>query len=163
LLLDAAFKDNHVKKVECVLFVRSLTTWRFIASDEHLSHLLVKAITNGQTEIVRLLLEHGANPNGTPENPSPLIEGITNGQTEIVRLLLEHGANPNGTPENPSPLIEAIRHSRTSIVSILLEYDCFLGNTAFGMPLCQLGKLHDLRALPQKCVVLRHFAKKLAP
>jgi ankyrin repeat protein len=105
--LEIAINDNHIKRVECALLLQkaAATTYGFeyIGSHRHASNLLVKAITNGQTE--------------------------------IVRLLLEHGADPNGNPEDPPPLIEAIRHSKDSIVSILLEYGCFLGNTAFGMPL----------------------------
>lgn len=67
-LLETAINDNHIKRVVCALLLQRAAdiTWGSdsIASDEHLSDLLVKAITNGQTEIVRLLLEHGVNPNG---------------------------------------------------------------------------------------------------
>lgn len=48
--------------------------------------------------IVRLLLEHGADPN-TPEDCAaegrPLYEACYRNHLEIAELLLKHGANPN--------------------------------------------------------------------
>jgi ankyrin repeat protein len=58
----------------------------------------------GYTHIVRLLLEHGADPN-IPEDAAPdgraLFEACCANHLEVARLLLEHGANPNaGTDSN---------------------------------------------------------------
>jgi ankyrin repeat protein len=58
----------------------------------------------GYTHIVRLLLEHGADPN-IPEDAAPdgrpLFEACRANHLEVARLLLEHGANPNaGTDSN---------------------------------------------------------------
>ena len=62
------------------------------------------ASREGHLHIVRLLLEHGADPN-TPEEAAPqgraLFEACCRNHFELARLLLEHGADPNaGTDSN---------------------------------------------------------------
>ncbi len=56
------------------------------------------ASQGGYLHIVRLLLEHGADPN-TPEGDAPdglaLYLACVGNHLEVARLLLEHGANPN--------------------------------------------------------------------
>lgn len=56
------------------------------------------AAREGHLHIVRLLLEHGADPN-TPEDAAPdgraLFEACCANHLEVAQLLLEHGANPN--------------------------------------------------------------------
>ncbi len=59
---------------------------------------LSHAAREGYVGIVRLLLEHGADPN-LPEDLAPdgraLFEACTGNHVEVAELLLEHGANPN--------------------------------------------------------------------
>ena len=59
---------------------------------------LSHAAREGHLHIVRLLLEHGANPN-LPEDLAPdgraLFEACCANHLEVAELLLEHGANPN--------------------------------------------------------------------
>ncbi len=55
------------------------------------------AASKGHTEIVRLLLEHGANPNAKEavcQGGFSLRDAAGKGFIEVVRLLLEHGAVP---------------------------------------------------------------------
>ena len=56
------------------------------------------ASQGGYLQIVRLLLEHGADPNN-PEGDAPdglaLYLACAGNHLEVARLLLEHGANPN--------------------------------------------------------------------
>jgi ankyrin repeat protein len=56
------------------------------------------AAREGHLHIVRLLLDHGADPN-TPEDSAPdgraLFEACRANHLEVAELLLEHGANPN--------------------------------------------------------------------
>ncbi|MEK7832582.1 MAG: ankyrin repeat domain-containing protein, partial [Acidobacteriota bacterium] len=60
---------------------------------------LKNAAARGHIEIVKLLLEHGADPNLPEEGIAPrghaLHSAVCNGHIEIVKLLLEHGAYPN--------------------------------------------------------------------
>ncbi len=59
---------------------------------------LSHAAREGHLHIVRLLLEHGADPNA-PEDLAPqgraLFEACCANHLEVAELLLEHGANPN--------------------------------------------------------------------
>jgi ankyrin repeat protein len=62
------------------------------------------AAGKGYLHIVRLLLEHGADPN-TPEDSAPdgaaLFNACCGNHLEVAQLLLEHGANPDaGTDSN---------------------------------------------------------------
>lgn len=56
------------------------------------------AAREGHTHIVRVLLEHGADPN-IPEDGAPdgraLFEACCANRLDVAELLLEHGANPN--------------------------------------------------------------------
>ena len=56
------------------------------------------AAREGHLHIVRLLLDHGADPN-TPENSAPnglaLFSACCGNHQQVAQLLLEHGANPN--------------------------------------------------------------------
>jgi len=65
----------------------------------------------GHLEIVRLLLEHGADPNLPEEHIAPrghaLHSAVCNGHIEIVRLLLEHGAYPNVEIESSADTLSA--------------------------------------------------------
>jgi uncharacterized protein len=57
---------------------------------------LQSAVAGGNGEIVRILLENGANPNSIQASGyTPLHAATMNGQTEVVSLLLDHGADPN--------------------------------------------------------------------
>jgi ankyrin repeat protein len=59
---------------------------------------LYTAAVQGETEIVRLLLEAGADPNresGGQSEGTPLCAAASWGRTDVVWLLLQHGADPN--------------------------------------------------------------------
>ena len=49
----------------------------------------------GNTAMLRLILDQGANPNGIDDNQSMLLVGVQSGIMETVGLLLERGADPN--------------------------------------------------------------------
>lgn len=71
-------------------------------SDDLHTALMIAARRPGNTAIVKLLLEHGANanPNPKPENESsPLIEAVTAGDAATTELLLAHGADGKAAGE----------------------------------------------------------------
>ena len=75
---------------------------------------LTIAVEKGTPNIVKLLLDLGANPNIYPKDPdnayTPLILAVADNKTEMVSLLVAHGADVNvGNPyTNETPLGDAI-------------------------------------------------------
>jgi ankyrin repeat protein len=71
-------------------------------SDDLRTPLMIAARKPGGAAAVKLLLEHGANPNpnAKPETESsPLIEAVTAGDAESTELLLQHGADGKAAGE----------------------------------------------------------------
>ena len=67
-----------------------------VKSDDLRTPLMIAARRPGGAPIVKLLLDHGANPNpnGKPENESsPLLEAVTAGDAGTVELLIQRGAD----------------------------------------------------------------------
>ncbi len=88
---------------------------------------LVKAAANGHMEVVRLLLERGADPNlreeGNAPHGSALYSAVYNGHIEIARLLLENGAYPNPEVESSADALSiAIMNSDTAMIDLLASY-----------------------------------------
>ena len=75
------------------------------------------------SEIVRLLMENGANPNARDEDDqTPLYWAAGRGRIEIVRLLMENGADINaGGSREGTPLRGAARGGHIEIVRLLME------------------------------------------
>jgi ankyrin repeat protein len=88
---------------------------------------LKNAAARGHIEIVRLLLENGADPNLPEEGIAPhgqaLYSAAANGYYEIARLLLEHGAYPNPEVESSADaLSRAISNSDQAMIDLLCSY-----------------------------------------
>jgi uncharacterized protein len=79
-----------------------------------------------RAEIVKILLEKGADPNIHSNNAfmvTPLHSGVAAKSFPITSILLQHGANPNARQQkNITPLHSAAHNGSTDIVQILLEY-----------------------------------------
>ena len=81
-------------------------------------YLLSAAIDSGNLEMVRVLLELGANPNTREDFGYPIIEGAAQeGNIEVVRLLVDAGADVDGS----AALSTAIDHGHTEVVRLLVE------------------------------------------
>jgi len=79
---------------------------------------LLAAVSAGSAEIVRMLIDAGADVNRTtgPLVISALDETIDDGNVELARLLLEHGADATGS------LGDAILRRRGDILTLLLQH-----------------------------------------
>jgi len=71
------------------------------------------------TDVARLLLDYGADPDGRPDLHSvPLASAAS---VEMARLLLSHGADPNCADEDGwTPLMHAVSSLQTDLVGALL-------------------------------------------
>ncbi len=88
---------------------------------------LKNAAARGHIEIVRLLLERGADPNLREEGIAPhghaLYPAAANGHYEIAKLLLEHGAYSNPEVESSADaLSRAISNSDRPMIDLLCSY-----------------------------------------
>ncbi|HMH22683.1 MAG TPA: ankyrin repeat domain-containing protein [Puia sp.] len=85
------------------------------------------AAARGHTDIVRLLLERGADPNLPEEGIAPyghaLHSAVCNGHIAIVRLLLEHGAYPNVEIESSADTLSAaIARDNKPMIELLCSH-----------------------------------------
>jgi ankyrin repeat protein len=88
---------------------------------------LKNAAARGHVEIVKLLLERGADPNLPEEGIAPhghaLYSAVANGHYEIAKLLLEHGAYPNPEVESSADaLSRALGNSDQQMIDLLCSY-----------------------------------------
>ena len=97
--------------------------------------------------MVKLLLEHGADPN-LPEDGArggqALWTAVYLNQPEMVRLLLEHGANPNTSPESSG---SAVMHARRNpeVLALLSQY----GAKEESRPFEEIDRLIEERCLEE--------------
>lgn len=76
------------------------------------------AAEKGHAEVVRFLLQHGADVHA--QDYEALRLGASNGHLEVVRLLVEHGANVHA--DDDWPLRWAVSNGHLEVVRLLLEH-----------------------------------------
>lgn len=97
------------------------------ATDATDATALMLATAKKQSEVVKLLLENGANPNAKYNNKSErgltaLLTASVGGPTDIVEMLLNRGADPNLASESGmTPLMLACSTGHDEIVPLLLH------------------------------------------
>ena len=84
---------------------------------------LILAAGRGHIEIVKLLLENGADVNSrTKDGDTALIVASKAGHTNVVKLLLERGADVNAKNRNGRmALMGATNQGHLNVVKLLLE------------------------------------------
>jgi ankyrin repeat protein len=96
------------------LIRRALARDRSLANEEDTNHHrpISAAARRGDLKLVRLLLEHGADPSA-PEEGAPrghaLWTAVHDDRRDIAELLLKHGADPNGMVESSGRPIDMAR------------------------------------------------------
>lgn len=89
--------------------------------------VLMTAIDEGNLDMVRLLLDHGALLNGDdhPAPMRPLRSAVNQNNLGIIKILLERGAEVNALSKPPhgTALLGAISRDQHSIIQLLLQYN----------------------------------------
>ncbi len=86
---------------------------------------LHSAIANRRIEIVKLLLDHGADVNAAQADDfTPLHEAAQNGMLDVAQRLLERGARVNArvSSSGKTPLTLAIEHQHEDVAELLRRH-----------------------------------------
>ena len=132
---------------------RSRTAWARGDPDGG-SAMLMAAVQRYRPNLVKLLLERGADPNQEGDYGHLALDFAVNlGQTEVINLLLDHGADVNGG-SRMIPLITAICTAGwTEVVKLLIARgaDVNLRGSGSMTPLeCALISGHEEIAAPAR-------------
>lgn len=92
---------------------------------------LGQALTNNDTQIVKLLLEKGANPNTKSRGSYPIFYAIENGNEQALKLLVEFGANLDVIEKDNNPLLHSLGYNTSypineQIFKLLVDLGCDL-------------------------------------
>ena len=97
-------------------------------------------LAQNNVEIMRLLLEHGADPTlyGWVEGEvhTPLQHACREGEDCVVRLLLDHGVDPDAAlhEDEWSPMCVAAAHNRVEVIRMLLDHGASTGLVRLASP-----------------------------
>jgi ankyrin repeat protein len=98
------------------------------------STLLLTAAEKGQTRIIKILLDRGANPNVTTDrygHRTPLLWAVSNADVDSIKALLEHGASINTADDfGRTPLMEAASTTDRDTVKLLIEHGADVNSKA---------------------------------
>jgi ankyrin repeat protein len=141
-------KSNSHLRLETLLKSKSQSTTMEI----FMSDLLASAATLGNTDITRILINHGADLDATRGRlmrATPLSLAIKFGHFECVRLLLEAGSDPNLATEEKTPLQIACstRKCPITIVELLLKSGAHIN------PPQDSGRLTALQLAVNECQI----------
>jgi uncharacterized protein len=81
--------------------------------------ILRNAADRGETEIAKLLIDHGADVNSNDAS-TPLLDAAEEGQDEIVKLLLARGAKADARVAGDTPLLTAASRGHPGCVELLI-------------------------------------------
>lgn len=79
---------------------------------------LSKASEMGRTELVALLLDHGADATGRGDGGWPLLLAMSRGHVEVMQMLLDHGADVNAKGQRGATLLHLT--GKPELVKLLL-------------------------------------------
>ncbi|KAI1127057.1 ankyrin repeat-containing domain protein [Nemania abortiva] len=95
-----------------------------------LNKSLRRAVQGGKIDVVRLLLQHGANPNRSSRLRTPLMFAAWTSSISIARLLLESGAKPK--VGRPPPIVLAVAKEDAAMFRLLCEHGARLDTPEAG-------------------------------
>ncbi len=111
-----------------------------------LAQPLFFASQSGHTDIVAILLDHGADPNTILDFGSALQKAARGNHAEIVELLLKAGAEPNAQAgdKDQTPLHDAAERGALDAAKLLVAYGADVNaRQRWGKPAIHLATLKD--------------------
>jgi hypothetical protein len=119
--------DSRIDNADTILGLLDGTLERPVENKEpafeNLSKKLLEAVLNNNTELVKELIEHGADVNGFYKGRAVLNSAVISGKIKHVKLLLDYGAKVNIKDSNGKQAIEyAYKHNHKRIITLLLKY-----------------------------------------
>lgn len=153
--LKAALLRESVKNND-ITTAKALLAEKIIYNRTSLTYLLVEEVCNLNVNMIKILLDAGADINGidgSNRNYTLLMIAIENKYPKITKLLVHSGANINyqatvvedWTKKNKSALILAIELGQTNMVQLLI---------AHGADLNQINQI-DFDKIPNKLAIIR--------
>ena len=128
--------------------------------------LMCHVMMAGNTDFLRVFLEHGGNPNNVLKRPETtlLLYALDERRDEQFELLLKHGADPNGTDKNGrTPLLETLQSEEgTHLLKQLLESGADVNRAGQVTPLA-FAKLLSNQAYAQMLVARGAVAPTRTP
>ena len=86
----------------------------------------------GHIDVVRVLLDHGANVNTSDKKNTPLISAYHGRHLEIMRLLLGNGADVDAPDDlDDSVLNRASKHGQADVIHLLLQHNADVNYKGF--------------------------------
>ena len=145
---------NHSERERADIWAAVQSKYSWMLDSDGYNEALVYACYNDSFKIAFLLLERGADIEGTNHNGvTPLFAAAIQGHEFTVRLLLHHGADPDGMgPRSETALICATATDQVSIVQCLLSHHASVdlqggeGSTAL-MQAAFRGRIESARVL----------------
>lgn len=124
---QASFPDNF-RKISPFIFEifaqnENLEAMKFMVAEGYINpgdnntSAIIYGCEKGNLEIVRFLLENGADSNFN--NHLPIIFACTNGHIDIVNELVNYGADANALQD--TPCVIALRHGHKDVFKLLYE------------------------------------------
>lgn len=117
------------------------------------------AAVDGSTQIVRILLDHGADPNlGDGWSENPLAAATERQSLDTMALLIERGAKVNDEPSGSSALWRAAVDGKVRAVSFLLDQGANPATEMFtDHPQLLIDAVRDLKGSP---IIIEMLQKK---
>jgi hypothetical protein len=110
---------------------------------------LVSAVANGNEEVVRLLLEHDADPNWFSRMETPLMVAARKRAVTIARILLDAGADVNDGC--PPPIVLAVWKEDREMYDLLRKYGANINSHTGGWAMA-IAKREGLESMVQLLV-----------
>ncbi|KAF5635889.1 ankyrin repeat [Fusarium sp. NRRL 52700] len=119
------------------LILRSEPKPDLTVEDNTGDNLLIAAVRLGNPEVVKLIVDAGADLKGGRKAHDLVRAAIRSGSHEVVRILIEAGASPEmDTEDEQSPLSLAAANGLTECVKVLLDHKADLdANSSYGTAL----------------------------